>query len=123
MTKEIARLNHRYQKSSNQYMILLTIIIALVSFLDSLPQKFKIYAFWVLSLSITLFGLLVISLNADELVYTWKALKDKRKRVSKFERVTSLIVYLFIALMGLLIIALGGYLMLVLSGFFPNPLS
>ena len=122
MSKTRERLNFKWQKSNNQYMILLTIIIGLVSFMDIVPQRFKFHFFLILSLCISFFGLSVISLNADELVYTWKGLRDNRKKVSKFEKITSLIVYLFIALIGFCIIILGIYLSFVLLGFLPNPL-
>ncbi len=123
MSKEREELYFKWQRSSNLYMILLTLIIAMVFFLNSIPNQLKIYVLWILGFLISFFGLSVISLNADELVYTWKGLRDERKKVSKFKRITSLIVYLFIALMGFIIILIGLYLLLVLSGILPNPLS
>lgn len=123
MTKERERLAYKWQKSNNEYMILLTIIIGLFSSQNIIPQYYKVYFYWILSVSILLFGLSIINLNADELIYTWKGLRDNRKSVSKFKRISSIIFYLFTGLIGIIIIILGGYLMLILSGVLPNPIS
>ena len=123
MSKERERLNFNWQKSNNQYMILLTIIISIFSSQSVIPDKYKIYSYWILGITITLFGLSMISLNVDELVYSWKGLRDKRIKVTPFRKISVLIIYFFQAFVGLVIIFLGGYLLLILAGLFTHPLG
>ena len=121
MSKETERLNFNWQRSNNQYMVLLTIIIGSFSFLSIMPDRYKIYLFWLLAISITLFGFSIINLNADELVYEFKGLRDKREKVTKFKKYTRLVVYLFIAFTGLMIMLFGSFMILILTKVLPNP--
>lgn len=123
MSKERERMNFTWQKSNNQYMILLTLIIAVFSSQNVIPDKYKIYSYGLLAFLITFFGLSIVSLNADELVYNWKGLRDKRIKVTKFRRISVLITYFFQVFIGLVVMFLGSYLFLVLVGVFPNPLA
>jgi hypothetical protein len=115
-TKERERLAFQWQKSSNQYMIMLTIVIGLFSAQGVIPKEYLIIYYWVLSFSIIVFGLFLVILNADELKYTWTGLRDKRLKITKTKKITTVIVYLFNSLVGLFAIVAGGFLMLVLSG-------
>lgn len=121
-TKERERAHFEWQKSFNLYMILLTLIIFLVSTLDKLQGLAKLLSLWVLGFSISFFGLAIIILNANELIYTWNHLRDERRKVTKFQKYFSLVIYLFIVSAGFLIMLSGIYFLFVLVGFFPNPL-
>jgi len=121
MTKEREKAYFQWQRSFNNYIVLLTIILFLVSILDKLNPIGKSLSLWALGIAISLFGIAIVSLNADELVYVWKHLRDKRPKVTLFQKYSSLAVYTFINLVGLLVTFFGIYILLVLSGLIGLP--
>jgi len=123
MSKTRERAHFEWQKSFNIYMILLTLIIFLTTAMDNLTGWVQIFNAWILSFCIAFFGLAIISLNGEELIYSWKHLRDKRKKVSKLEKYSKLTIYLFIGITGLLVMLFGFYLMFVMLGVFPNPMA
>lgn len=123
MTKERERLNFEWQRANNRYMALLTIIIFLTSFLKSFPPDIQIYMTILLSLSLSLLGVTIVDVNACELVYSFKGLRDDRKKVTKFKKYSIMISYLFVSLLGIIMALFGVYLLAVIFGVFPNPLN
>jgi len=113
-------MNFEWQRANNQYMTLLAIIIFLISFLKSFPEVIQVYITLILSLSLSLFGIIIVNVNACELVYSFKGLRDHRKKVTKFQRYLTIITYLFVSVLGMIVALFGIYLLAVILGVFPN---
>ena len=117
MSKETERMNFEWQKANNHYVILLTIILFLASTINLIPDNLKKISVIITFITIILFGLAMITLRAKEFVYYWQGLRDKRTKISPFERYFSILLYLFECLIGMVILLFGVYV-LFFSGIF-----
>jgi hypothetical protein len=126
MSKSRESMQFKWVKSSNDKILLLTIIIALGTFLQGFSNGMPHWITWtfaqLLVLSTILFGGTYIESFAHETLYWNVGLRDLRKNVSKYEKYSFYVKYVLNLIVGLTIVLFGLLLGAVLNGWIRNPL-
>ena len=125
MTQKRERLQFLWQKSVNDQILLLTMIITLatISFsvnLNSYPWLQWLILF-LLGISIGFFGINYIMVGVNEYLYWNYGLRDLRIRLSKKKKAYEKSKIIWIIFIGGILIGMGIYLLLVVGEWVPNP--
>ena len=117
MSLQKEKLQFEWQRATNHFMLYVTFLIALTSFLFVSPPQFKIYLIWSIVVVTILIGMTLMILYIKEYDYGYVALRDKRKN-KKIGDYLVWFIYLINTIIGVYIIAIGAGLAITLW-FFP----
>lgn len=116
MSLEKEKLQFEWQKATNNFMIYLSLLIALASFIFISPLQFRLYLFWLLIVVLVLMGISMIVMNMKEYNYGHYTLRDKRKKEMDLKARIIRLIYMIPILIGIAIIYFGIVIALFMSG-------